>query len=47
MCINSLCLLTETAISSYNIRTRFARRTIVKLKIKIAIRLETSVEAQE
>ena len=33
-CINSLCLLTKTAFSSYNIRTRFARHTIVKLKIK-------------
>ena len=26
--------LTETAFSSFNIRTRFARHTIVKLKIK-------------
>ena len=34
MCINSLCLLTETAVSSYKIRTRFARHTIVKLRIK-------------
>ena len=34
MCINSLCLLTEAAFSFYNIRTRFARHTIVKLKIK-------------
>ena len=47
MCINLLCLLTKTAFSSFNIRTRFARHTIVKLKIKIAIRLETGVEAQE
>ena len=34
MCINSLCLLTETAFSSFNMRTRFARHTIVKLEIK-------------
>ena len=34
MCINSLCFLTETAFISFNIRTRFARHTIVKSKIK-------------
>ena len=34
MCIISLCFLTETAFSSFNIRTRFARHTIVKLKVK-------------
>ena len=47
MCINALCLLTETAFSSYNILTRFARHTIVKLRIKSQFDFKLGGEAQE
>ena len=53
MCVNSLCLLTETAFSSYNIRTRFARHTIVKLRIesqfdfKLAVKRKNNIYVEE